>query len=219
MSAPGAADGLRRLVTAGQPGQRVAPNRPIILASTSRYRQALLSRLGVPFVVVDPAVDEAPTQATATDARSMVTELARLKATAPAQRFERGLLVGSDQCAEVLGERLGKPGSVEAAHAQLRRLAGKTHRLWTAVAVHDVETGRTEVEVDVTSLTMRQLTDAQIQAYIARDNPIDCAGSYKIEKGGPALFERIETSDPTAIEGLPLTVLARLLLTHGVDVL
>lgn len=196
---------------------RPAPR--IVLASSSPYRKLLLERLGLDFEVVRPDVDE--------EAKRHLppAEMARALAVAKARAVDvpGALVIGSDQVVEVDGEALGKPGSESAAVAQLSRLAGRSHHLLTAVAVHDTATGRVEADLDVHTLTMRPLTRAQLAGYVARDRPLDCAGSYRFEARGIALFERIEadpdTADDTAIVGLPLMKLCRLLRRFGVDVL
>ena len=124
-----------------------------------------------------------------------------------------------DQLGEVDGEALGKPHTAERARAQLRRLAGREHRLHTAVAVHHRASGRTETAVDTTALVMRALTDEAIADYVARDAPLDCAGSYRVESLGIALFERVRGDDFTAVIGLPLTRVVALLEGFGVRVL
>lgn len=185
-----------------------------MLASTSPYRRRLLARLGVDFDVASPDVDE---EREAPDAGPDVVAraLARAKALAVAARAGAGaVVVGSDQVCALGAERLGKPGSVERACEQLGRLAGRTHELITAVAcVHD---GGVEEFVDRTRLEMRALSADEIRSYVAVDQPLDCAGSYKLEAAGIGLFERIESADWTAIEGLPLLQLAGLLRRLGV---
>ena len=193
--------------------------RRVVLASTSRYRRALLERLGVAFEAIAPDCDEAahPELAPLDLARA----LAREKATS--LRLDDALVIGSDQVVDLDGEVLGKPHTAPAAEAQLRRMAGRAHRLVTAVAVHDTRTGRTLDAVDVHTMTMRPLDDRQIAAYIAHDAPLDCAGSYALERRGIALFARVEadpeTADDTAIIGLPLMKTLRLLRELGYDVL
>jgi septum formation protein len=186
----------------------------LVLASTSPYRRRLLARLGHPFDVAAPGVDE-DRAAPDGDPCAVARALARAKAEAVAMRAGPGIVViGSDQVCALGDERLGKPGSEQGARAQLRRLAGRTHELLTAVAV--VHHGGLEEFVDRTRLTMRELTDAEIAAYVAVDHPVDCAGSYKLEASGIGLFERIESADWTAVEGLPLLELASVLRRLGV---
>jgi septum formation protein len=145
--------------------------------------------------------------------------LALGKAQSLADSYPDALILGADQMAELDGERLHKPGTAEAAAAQLRRLAGRTHRLITAVTLLRGVDGRAETIVDVHELTMRPLSQRAIEAYVARDAPLDCAGSYRIEALGIALFERVSGADFTAIVGLPLTAVVTLLERFGVSVL
>lgn len=196
------------------------PTRKLILASTSRYRRQLLERLGVPFEVRAPDVDEdawrhlPPVE--------MARRLAELKARAAAAAG--ALVIGSDQVVDLDGAILTKPGTVEAAIAQLERLRGRAHRLITAVTVYDPDADRVEAEVDVHTLTMRaDLPRELLERYVAHDQPLDCAGSYRLEGRGIALFARIEAdpelADDSAIVGLPLAMLCRALRRHGVEVL
>lgn len=184
----------------------------LVLASTSAYRRKLLARLRLPFSQAAPGVDEQVVKQ-ALPATAAAAELARQKARAVASRHPQAVVVGGDQCACLDGAMLDKPGTAAAAVAQLRQLAGRTHELRTAVAiVHP----RGMVEwTDVTRLTMRALSTAEIDRYVAAEQPFDCAGSYKIEGLGIALFERIDGGDHSAIEGLPLLRLAAELRTLG----
>jgi septum formation protein len=193
--------------------------RQLVLASTSRYRRELLARLGVAFEAIDPGVDEDAFKLEARGPEQLVATLALEKARACAALRPAAVLIGGDQCAEIDGETLGKPGTVEQAIAQLGRLSGRTHRLLTALCVMDASSGRELVHVDQHWLTVRGLSGSQIASYVRRDQPLDCAGSYKIESLGVALFERIEGRDPTAITGLPLMKLTEMLMAVGVDVL
>ena len=198
----------------------------LYLASTSRYRRRLLERLDVPFTCLSPACDETNEQAL--PPLELACALARRKAESLRQHIAaaenlRPLIIGSDQVVALDGEILGKPGSAAVAEVQLRRLRGRMHRLITAVAVHDVVANQTFSDVDVHELTMRPLTDLEIHQYVAHDQPFDCAGSYKLEVRGIALFDRLQAdadlADSTAVEGLPLAKLCRLLRQRGVDVL
>jgi septum formation protein len=185
----------------------------LVLASTSPYRRRLLARLGFDFDVAAPGVDE-EAAAPAGSPLEVAEALAQAKAGAVASRFPTdAVVIGSDQVCALGDQRFGKPGTAAGAVAQLERLAGRTHELITAVAVlHEgVATGF----VDRTCLTMRPLTVAEIEAYVAQDDPVDCAGSYKLEAAGISLFERIDSADWTAIEGLPLLGLARVLRDCG----
>jgi septum formation protein len=175
---------------------------PLILASTSRYRAELLARLGVPFGSEAPGVDEDATKRRLTDPAAVVSSLAAQKAQAVAARHPNAIVIGSDQGATIDGQLLDKPGTANNAHAQLHLLQGRSHRLLTAVAIAHPD-GVMQF-VDVTTLHMRPLSGAEIERYVASDEPLDCAGSYRIERLGISLFERIDCADQTAIVGLPL---------------
>jgi len=192
---------------------------PIVLASTSRYRRALLERLGLAFEVVAPDYDEelekSALAALTPDALSLA--LAHGKARSVASQRPDALVIGSDQIAVIDGHRLDKPHTEERARAQLALLAGRTHRLVTSVVVMHAGSGRTLEHVDVHELAMRPLTPAQIADYVARDAPLDCAGAYRVESLGVALFEGMRGDDATAIVGLPLTAVTRMLAAMGRD--
>lgn len=194
----------------------------IILASESRYRRELIARLGLDVACIAAAYDEEAEK----DALGrvtpveLVTHLARGKARSLSDRFARedALVIGSDQCVDLDGEILGKPHTPERAVAQLQRLAGRTHFIHTAVCVHHPASGRSEEWLDTHALTLRALSKDEIEDYVRRDAPLDCAGSYKIEGVGIALFESIEGKDFTGVIGLPLTGLVTLLGRFGVRV-
>ncbi len=190
--------------------------RPLVLASTSRYRADLIRRLGLPFATFAPGVDEVARAGEAPAATAL--RLAEAKARAAANTHPDALIVGSDQVAACGPEAIGKPGSHENAVAQLRRLSGKSVVFHTGLALLDSATGVCRSEcIDVVS-TYRALTDAEIEAYLRREKPYDCAGSVKSEGLGIALFERIASDDPTALIGLPLIRLSALLRAAGVAV-
>jgi septum formation protein len=184
----------------------------LILASTSRYRRAQLERLGLPFEVVAPVSNEADI---GPEGRAP-EEVALLRAAEKAGGVERlcpgAIVIGSDQLVDLDGRILGKPETRDTAFAQLRSLSGRAHRLITAAAVCQGQ--HVHTHVDTTTLWMRTLTDAEIEHYIEADDPLDCAGTYKIESRGITLFEKVETADPSAIQGLPMiglvTILRRL---------
>lgn len=193
------------------------PFRPLVLASMSRYRRALLERLGIPFDVVAPEVDETPLPGEAPAAIAL--RLAEAKARNVAARLSNALVIGSDQVANLHGRPIGKPGDHRRAFAQLRALSGQAVVFHTGVAVCDAASGRLRsVLVDVTS-TFRVLSDADIDAYLLRERPYECAGAVKSEALGIALFERIASDDPTALIGLPLIAVVDLLRAEGETVL
>ncbi len=184
-----------------------------VLASTSRHRRDLLTRAGIPFEAIAPDIDEEAMK----DGRppeQLAAYLAHAKAQSIAKHRPRDIVVGSDQIAVHRGEPLGKPGTREAALAQLGRLAGDTHRLVTAMTV--MRGGESHEHVEVAELTMRVLSPAQIARYVELDDPLDCAGSYRLESRGVMLFEKITSNDHSAIVGLPLLALVRILTHFGV---
>ena len=188
----------------------------IVLASTSRYRRELMDRLGVEYEAVAPDYEEEHALGLPPD--RLVVELAVRKARSLEGRFPGALILGSDQVAEIDGEVLLKPGTAARARAQLARLSGRTHRLLTGVALVAAGSERVLTALDVHRMRMRHLAPEQVSAYVERDEPVDCAGSYKVEKLGIALFEAVEGKDFTAVIGLPLTRVVALLETFGVRV-
>lgn len=187
----------------------------LILASSSPYRRALLERLGLEFRVIAPEVDEAAVKDRGLPPGALAAALARRKADAVAARAPSSLVIGADQVCALGGEILDKPGGLEANVAQLQRLAGRTHELHTAVCIARGRDLRREF-ADVTRLTMRPLGRERLQRYVAMDRAADCAGGYKLESGGIALFESVVTADHTAILGLPLMRLVRELESLGI---
>ena len=189
--------------------------RKLVLGSTSRYRRALLTRLGLPFEVAAPDVDETPLPGEVPSATAL--RLSEAKARAVGARFPDALVIGSDQVADCAGRAVSKPGTRDRALAELRILSGQTIVFHTGVALLDVASGRCQrAMVDVTS-TFRTLTDAEIETYLDREQPYDCAGGVKSEALGIVLFERIASDDPTALVGLPLIALSRMLRAEGLD--
>ena len=191
--------------------------RPLILASTSVYRRQLLERLRLPFDVIAPDVDETalPHEAPAPLAR----RLALAKAQAVAARHPESVVIGSDQVADLDGLALGKPGTHARAVAQLQRMRGQTVVFQTAVAVVCLATGFAQTELAPVKVRFRDLSDAQIEAYLLAEKPYDCAGSAKSEGLGIALLARIDNDDPTALVGLPLIRTCHLLEAAGLKVL
>ncbi len=191
--------------------------RQIVLASTSAYRRELLARLGLDFEVANPDIKEAagPGESPSTTA----TRLAMLKARAVVAKFPDALIVGSDQVASCAGAILDKPGNLANARKQLAHMSGRTARFDTAVALLDARSGFIASRVVSCEVTFRVLTASQIETYLAREQPYDCAGSAKAEGLGIALIERMETEDPTSLIGLPLIALTELLGEAGLPVL
>jgi septum formation protein len=189
----------------------------LVLASSSSYRKELLARLGLPFIVDPPGIDEAPLPDEAPAALAM--RLAEAKARAIASAHPESLIIGSDQVAECAGRAIGKPRDRSHAIEMLREMRGRTIAFHTALAVLNTRTGRLQAAlVDVVS-TFRSFDDASLQSYIERDDALDCAGAVRVETLGIALFTRVASDDPTALIGLPLIKLTDMLLAEGVSVL
>jgi 7-methyl-GTP pyrophosphatase len=188
----------------------------IVLASTSRYRRELLERLVDDFRCVAPGVDETPAPGEAPAA--LAARLASAKAASVARDNPGALVIGSDQVADLDGSIIGKPGSEAAAVAQLAAASGRALVFHTALCVLDNRAGGASASVwsDTTRVRFRVLDPATIERYVRTERPLDCAGSFKAEGRGIALFERIESEDPTALIGLPLIALARLLREAGI---
>ena len=191
--------------------------RTVILASTSRYRRELLTRLRLPFEVHAPEVDETPRAGETPQA--LAQRLALEKANAVATRFPDAVVIGSDQVADLAGESLGKPGDHARATAQLRRMRGQTLVFQTAVAVVCQATGFVQRDLAPVRVVFRELSDAAIEQYLLAEQPYDCAGSAKSEGLGIALLESIDNDDPTALVGLPLIRTCRLIRAAGVTLL
>ena len=186
-------------------------SRRLLLASTSPYRRELLSRLRLPFECVPPRVDETPLP-DETPA-GLASRLAGEKAAEVHSREPDAWVIGSDQVADLDGRVLGKPGNFEAAVAQLRAMSGREVAFHTALCV--VGPGFRESAIDTTVVRMRDLGDDEIARYLQAEPAFDCAGSFKAEGLGIALFDGINSADPTALVGLPLIATARLLRKAG----
>ena len=188
----------------------------LILASSSRYRHELLSRLRIPFDVVAPEVDETPIAGELPHA--LASRLALAKAHAVAKLHPDAVVIGSDQAADLHGEPLGKPGHHARAVQQLQRMRGQTVVFQTAVAVVCHATGFEQMEVAAVRVRFCDLSDAEIEAYLQAEQPYDCAGSAKSEGLGIALLDAIDNDDPTALIGLPLIRTCRMLREAGIDI-
>ena len=191
--------------------------RRLVLASTSVYRRELLNRLGMPFDCARPDIDETTLAGEAPPATA--DRLARAKAQAVAADFPESLIIGSDQVASCEGRRLDKPGTHENAVAQLTWLSGRHARFDTGVCVLDTKSGRAASQVVPCEVHFRTLLPAQIESYLLREKPYDCAGSAKAEGLGIVLISRIDTQDPTSLIGLPLIALTSLLAGFGFSAL
>jgi septum formation protein len=187
----------------------------LILASTSPYRRTLLARLGVAFTAAAPRCDEEMLKGTmgALPPQALAEALADAKARSLLPEADADVVIGSDQLAEIDGRILGKPGSAARAQEQLGTLSGREHRLVTAMVI--LHAGRIWRHTDIARLTMRRLDPWAIERYVARDQPLDCAGAYKLEAGGVALFSAIACDDHSAITGLPLLAVTRILADIG----
>lgn len=190
---------------------------PLVLASSSRFRQALLRRLGLEFTAVSPDVDERALDGETPEAQAR--RLAESKARRIAPDHPAALIIGSDQVAVLDGHRVGKPGSHSAAVAQLTAASGRTMQFYTALCLLNAAKNRLQVDAVTCSVTFSRLDPEAIESYLRREQPYDCAGAFKSESLGIALLERIEGPDPTALIGLPLMRLARMLEAEGVKVL
>ncbi len=185
----------------------------LVLASTSPYRKRLLERLQLPFRCVAPGTDETPLPDESPAA--LAARLAGAKARVVAAANPGALVIGSDQVASIDGSTIGKPGDHAGATAQLLASAGRQVAFYTAVALEGGPTALSLCETVPFAVQFRQLTEAEIERYLRAEQPYDCAGSFKCEGLGITLFERMIGDDPTALEGLPLIALARLLRQAG----
>ncbi|MGL6158898.1 Maf family protein [Microbulbifer sp.] len=189
--------------------------RPLILASGSPYRRALLKQLQLPFESDSPHIDEEALPGEA--ARDLARRLAAEKARALRTAHPRALIIGSDQVAECDGRILGKPGGRERAVEQLRLCRGRAVHFHTGLSLLDAGSGEQRTELETFTVYFRRLTGAQIDRYVEREKPYDCAGSFKAEGLGIALFEKMEGSDMNSLIGLPLIRLVTMFEAFGVD--
>lgn len=188
---------------------------PLVLASSSRFRKALLDRLELPYQCRSPEIDETPHPNEAPEA--LVRRLALAKANAVAAHFPEHVIIGSDQIALFDGEILGKPHTVERACANLARFSGNRVRFLTGLALLDTRHGQHEVVVEPFDVVFRTLTRTEIERYVSREQPLDSAGSFRMEGLGITLFEAFDGRDPNALIGLPLMALCTLLRQAGMD--
>lgn len=188
----------------------------LILASSSPYRKQLLDRLQLDYRCLSPEVDESLKPGE--NPVDYVCRLARAKAESIARQYPDAVVIGSDQCAVSDGEILGKPGSHEVALRQLQRTRGNTVVFHTGLCVTCVARGFERVDEIPFSVEFRELTDAQLERYLQREQPYDCAGSFKAEGYGICLFSRLHGDDPTALIGLPLIRLVAFLEAAGIKV-
>mgnify|MGYP003366405098 FL=1 len=181
----------------------------IILASTSPWRRMLLEKLGVPFECAAPTTDETPLADESP--RHLVLRLAQEKARSLAQRYPQHLIIGSDQVCVLEGEITGKPHTEEKAHEQLRKASGNIVTFYTGLALFNSATGHLQTECEPFDVHFRHLSDREIEDYVRKERPLQCAGSFKSEGLGITLFERLEGRDPNTLVGLPLIALCQML--------
>jgi septum formation protein len=187
----------------------------LILASTSRYRAQLLSSLALPFEVEPPGVDES--EEPGEDPRRRALRLAQAKAASVAARHPATWVIGSDQVASLAGLVLGKPGDAAGCRAQLAAQSGRRVEFHTAVVLRRAQPSASLEHLDLTIVRFRTLSESEIARYVELDAPFDCAGAFRSEAHGSTLFESLETSDPSALVGLPLLWLAGALRSVGFE--
>ncbi|WP_211282949.1 Maf family protein [Pantoea rwandensis] len=190
---------------------------PLILASTSPFRQAILSKLGLPFISVAPQCDETPQAGES--AQNLVQRLALGKAQALAADYPDHWIIGSDQVCVLNGTITGKPHTVENACQQLAAASGKVITFYTGLALIQPQSGQQCVICEPFNVHFRSLTAAEIRQYVEKEQPLNCAGSFKSEGMGICLFEQLEGRDPNTLIGLPLIALNEMLLKVGINAL
>lgn len=190
----------------------------LVLASGSVFRRELLGRLGIEFIAEDHRCDEESVMTSGLSPVEVSKTLSRAKAESLASVYPEAFILGSDQVVDLDGEVIGKSGTPERAIAQLKRLNGRDHRLITGLCLR-YPNGHCDEAMDIHSMRLRDLSDSEIEEYVKRDDPTDCAGSYKVERLGIALFAAIDGADFTAINGLPLITVASMLSKAGFNIL
>lgn len=188
----------------------------LFLASTSPFRREILSKLSLPFETQAPEIDETPLPDETPE--QLVERLSIAKAKAVAEKLSKGLVIGSDQVAVIDGKILGKPGDHDTAVKQLQNASGKTVTFLTGLCLYNAATHNMQVEVVPFNVEFRELTTEQIENYLQKEQPYNCAGSFKSEGLGITLFERLQGDDPNSLIGLPLIRLVRMLEAEGVEV-
>ncbi|HDR2158531.1 TPA: septum formation inhibitor Maf [Enterobacter cancerogenus] len=181
----------------------------LVLGSTSSYRRMLLEKLGIPFECAAPAVDETPQPGESP--RHLVTRLAQEKAQSLAARYPAHLIIGSDQVCVLDGVITGKPHTEENAIQQLLRARGNIVTFYTGLALYNSANGHLQTECEPFDVHFRHLSEQEIVDYVRKERPLNCAGSFKSEGLGIALFERLEGRDPNTLVGLPLIALSQML--------
>ena len=189
----------------------------IVLASSSPFRKALLDKLGINFITDSPEVDESPVNGESLE--EMVMRLAEAKARALAEKHPDALIIGSDQSASLNGKVLKKPGNFERAFEQLKAASGETITFITGLSLLNTHTDKAETIIDSFTVTFRKLEDSEIENYLKKEQPYNCAGSFKSEALGISLFEKMQGEDPNTLVGLPLIQLCRMLKDQGQPVI
>ena len=189
----------------------------LVLASTSPFRRELLSKLGLPFVTVNPATDESVVHGETPETTAL--RLSEAKARAVASQYPDALIIGSDQMAFIDDQVFGKPGTHDNAVKQLKTMRGRTVNFFTGLCLLNTQTGRAQLRGVPMLVTFRNLSDDEIENYLQKENPYNCAGSAKSEGLGIAVIEKMQGEDPNALIGLPLIALCDLLRNEGVSVI
>lgn len=189
----------------------------LVLASTSPFRRELLSKLGLPFVTVNPATDESVVHGETPETTAL--RLSEAKARAVASQYSDALIIGSDQMAFIDDQVFGKPGTHDNAVKQLKTMRGRTVNFFTGLCLLNTQTGRAQLRGVPMLVTFRNLSDEEIENYLQKEKPYNCAGSAKSEGLGIAVIEKMQGEDPNALIGLPLIALCDLLRNEGVSVI
>ncbi|MBE0439284.1 MAG: septum formation inhibitor Maf [Gammaproteobacteria bacterium] len=189
----------------------------LILGSSSPFRSELLSKLGLPFETASPDIDEQPLENE--QAADLVKRLSEQKAQAIADRYPKALIIASDQVALLDNTILGKPGNHQNAVKQLMAASGKTVKFLTGLVLMNSQTGNIQSSVEMYSVEFKQLTPEQIEFYLNKEQPYQCAGSFKSEGFGISLFNKLQGNDPNTLVGLPLIRLTEMLKAEGIDIL
>ncbi|MEJ2692078.1 MAG: Maf family nucleotide pyrophosphatase [Candidatus Thiodiazotropha sp.] len=193
------------------------PHLPLILASSSPYRREVLSRLGIEFSSVSPEIDESPMEGETLE--NQVRRLAESKALAVAASHPRALIIGSDQLAALDERVMGKPGNHQRAIEQLTMLSGRRVTFFTGLCLLNSDSGERQVCCETYHVEFRNLTEEEVEHYLRKEQPYNCAGAFKSEGLGVCLFKRMEGDDPASLIGLPLIQLVNMLRNQGLDVL
>ncbi|MFU2318199.1 Maf family protein [Rahnella sp. PCH160] len=190
-------------------------SKKILLASTSMYRKALLAKTGLVFSCASPNIDETPVAGEKPD--ELVKRLAQSKASVLGDEYPEHLIIGSDQVCVIEGHITGKPHTFENAFRQLRAASGRTVTFYTGLSLYDSHKRQAQTLCETFDVVFRELSDAEISGYLHREQPYDCAGSFKSEGLGITLFNSLSGRDPNTLIGLPLIALLDLLRAHGVN--